>query len=202
VIGKDGLRGVVLEEHPTGVNGRHVLVQFEDGRRVLVPKEALVQKDGTFHLSLGIEDLDRVEVQRTGESLVLPVVHEELELEKRTVETGGVRVRKIVHEREETVETPVLREEVHVERVAVNRMIDSPVGIRHEGDTLIVPVLEEVLVVEKRLMLKEELRITKKRLTEAKPQHFTLRTEEAVVEPLQPERPVTRAGAEGGKSKT
>jgi len=202
VIGKDGLRGVVLEEHPAGGNGRHVLVQFDDGRRAMVPRDALVQKDGTFHLSVGADELDRIQIERPDEPIVLPVVQEELEVEKRSVETGGVRVRTVVHEREETVDTPVLREEVHVERVAVNRMIESPVGIRHEGDTLVVPVLEEVLVVEKRLMLKEELRITKKRLSESQPQHFTLRSEEAVVEPLQPERPATSAGSEGVKSKT
>ena len=53
--------------------------------------------------------------------------------------------------------------------------------MRSEEDTLIIPVLEEVLVVEKRLLLKEEVRITKREETHT-PQRVTLRREEAAVE--------------------
>jgi stress response protein YsnF len=81
-------------------------------------------------------------------------------------------------------------------------MIDGPVGIRQEGDTMIVPILEEVLVVEKRLMLKEELRITTMRRTASEPQHFTLRSEEAIVERLEPNRPDANADPDEGNSKS
>ena len=107
---------------------------------------------------------------------------EELEVGKRTVETGRVQISKRVHEREEVVDVPLLREEVEIQRVAVNRVVEGPVAIRQEGDTTIVPVVEEVLVVEKRLMLKEELRITKRRVEEHRPQRVTLRSEDATVE--------------------
>jgi stress response protein YsnF len=56
------------------------------------------------------------------------------------------------------------------------------VPVRHVGNTMIISLLEEVLVVEKRLMLKEELHITKGEVETYKPQRVTLRTEEAVVE--------------------
>ena len=54
-------------------------------------------------------------------------------------------------------------------------MIDAnkniPVGLqvdamRQEDNTAIVPIVEEVLVVERRLMLKEEVRITSVRTTD------------------------------------
>ena len=61
--------------------------------------------------------------------------------------------------------------------------------MRQEGDTLIVPVLEEVLVVEKRLLLKEEVRITRTRTEVHSPQAVTLRSEEAVIEEIAPENP-------------
>ena len=89
-------------------------------------------------------------------------------------------------------EASAVAEEVEVERVPVNRLVEGPVAVRQEGDTTIVPLVEEILVVEKRLMLKEELRITKRRVEEHAPQRITLRTEEATVERIgTQERPET-----------
>jgi len=87
-----------------------------------------------------------------------------------------------VHEREEIVDEPLIREEVQIKRVPVNRVVDGPVPVKHIGNTMIISLLEEVLVVEKRLMLKEELHITKGEVETYKPQRVTLRSEEAVVE--------------------
>jgi uncharacterized protein (TIGR02271 family) len=98
------------------------------------------------------------------------------------VETGHVRIRKVVHEREETIDPPLLHDEVVVERIPVNRVVEAPIAVRSEDDTLVIPLLEEVLVVEKRLLLREEVRITKRRVETHRPQRVTLRREEAVVE--------------------
>jgi uncharacterized protein (TIGR02271 family) len=120
------------------------------------------------------------------EQTVIPVVEEELDVRKRRVETGsGARVVKTVQAREEVVDEPVTREEVSVERVAVNRAVDGPVAVRYEGDTMIVPVLEEVLVVEKRLMLKEEIRITRRKTEFSEPQRVLVRSEHAAVERIE-----------------
>jgi uncharacterized protein (TIGR02271 family) len=129
---------------------------------------------------------DEKTVLREDEKIVVPVIEEHLEVHKRELETGGVRIRKVVNEREEVVDVPLLREEIEIERVAVNRIVDGKVEVRYEGDTMIVPVLEEVLVTEKRLMLKEELRVTRKRRSERSPQSVTLRSEEVVVERIEP----------------
>jgi uncharacterized protein (TIGR02271 family) len=117
---------------------------------------------------------------------VIPVVEEILEVRRHRVETGKVRITKVVHERDEEVSTPRVREEVTIERVTLNRLVDAPVATRQEGDTLIIPVLEEVVVMEKRLMVKEELRITKRRIEEQASQRVTLRREEVMVERLDP----------------
>jgi uncharacterized protein (TIGR02271 family) len=79
-----------------------------------------------------------------------------------------------------------LHDEVVVERVPINRVVEGPVSVRSEEDTLVIPLLEEVLVVEKRLLLKEEIRITKQRVETHAPQRVTLRREEAVVERINP----------------
>jgi uncharacterized protein (TIGR02271 family) len=112
------------------------------------------------------------------------VLQEVLDVHTRRVETGRVRLHKTVHEREEIVDPPLLRDEVVIERVPINRVIEGPIGMRSEEDTLIIPVLEEVLVIEKRVLLKEEIHITTRRLETHTPQRVILRREEAVLERL------------------
>jgi uncharacterized protein (TIGR02271 family) len=116
--------------------------------------------------------------------LVLPVIVEELDVHKRRVETGTVRITKIVQEREVLVDEPLWRDEVDITRVPVQRVVDGPIPVRYEGDTMIVSLLEEVLVVEKRLLLTEELYIRTQRVETHHPQRVTLRSEEARVERL------------------
>lgn len=116
------------------------------------------------------------------DDLRIPIMEEQAIVKTRQVERGGVRVHKRVYEREEVVEQPAFHEEVNVERVPVNQYVDFVPEPRQEGDTLIIPLLEEVLVVEKRLVVKEELRITKRRTEETQQTRVTLRQEEAVIE--------------------
>lgn len=117
------------------------------------------------------------------EGTVIPVMEERLDVHKRRVETdAGVRVSKTVDAREEMVDVPLAKENVEVERITVNQPVDGPVAVRHEGDTMIIPIVEEVLFVEKRLMLKEEIRVTRSRQNVREPQRVTLRSEHASVE--------------------
>jgi len=130
----------------------------------------------------------RAEEIRAGETVVIPIVEEMLAVEKLAVVTGGVRLTKRVTEREEVFDEALLRESVTVERVPINQIVAVAPPSRQEGDTLIVPVLEEVLVTEKRLMLKEEVRITRTQKTVHDPQTVTVRSEEAVLENIIPEQ--------------
>ncbi|BDI31538.1 hypothetical protein CCAX7_35890 [Capsulimonas corticalis] len=95
--------------------------------------------------------------------IVVPIVEETVDVRKRIVETGKVRIAKTVTEREEVVDIPFLRTEVEVRHVLIDRFVDAAPPIRHEGDVMIIPVMEEVLVVEKRLKLKEEIHIAQHR---------------------------------------
>lgn len=113
---------------------------------------------------------------------VVPLVDEQATVHKRTVETGRVRVRTIVDEHQALVQEDLLRDEVRVERVPVDREIEVVPDIRYEGETIIIPVVEEVLVVEKRLVLKEELHIHRHAHLEHVEQPVTLRSTHAVVE--------------------
>ncbi len=114
--------------------------------------------------------------------LTIPVLEERLQVGKELVETGRVRLEKKVHEREEMVEMPLTHDEVSVERVAVNRYVESPPPVRYEGDTTVIPVLKEV--IEKRLVLVEELRVTRHQVQTHDSRQVTLRSETIEVQRL------------------
>jgi uncharacterized protein (TIGR02271 family) len=126
------------------------------------------------------------DTEREQEEIVLPVMEETVAIHKREIESGRVRIEKTVHERDVLVDEALMREQVDVERVAINRYVDSPPAVRHEGDTMIVPVVEEVLVIEKRLVLREELRVTRRREEVSAQQTVPLRREEVTVERIVP----------------
>jgi uncharacterized protein (TIGR02271 family) len=191
VIDKNGVQGAIAQAEPLSSDGEsQMLVRFENGRQVVVPREMLIRhEDGRYHLAVSIEELiagqeggKRKEILQNVsasdvQELVIPVVDEELRVQKQVQHTGVVEIRKTVHERTEVVDQPLQAEEVEVERIPVNRIVDGPLQIRHEGNTLIVPLLEEVLVVEKRLLLREEVHIKKLRKEVHEPQEVLLREE-------------------------
>ena len=102
-----------------------------------------------------------------------------------------MRFRTEVTERTQTIDEPLLRTEVSTRRVEVNQFVDTPPAVRYEGDTMIVPILEEVLVVEKRLRVKEEVYITSIQTEHRAPQTVTLRAETLTEERLPAENPVS-----------
>jgi len=113
----------------------------------------------------------------------LPVLEEEAVLTKEVVATGRVRVATHTRQVEETAAATLAGEAVEVTRVPVGRPVEGDLPqMRTEGDTTIVPVFEEVLVVEKRLMLKEELHIRRRPTVERVEVPVQLRKQEAIVE--------------------
>jgi stress response protein YsnF len=89
----------------------------------------------------------------TASEEVIPLVEETATVGKRQVVTGRVRVQTVTETVEELAHADVQRETVEVTRVPFDKVVETAPEIRTEGDVTIVPVLEEVLVVEKRLML-------------------------------------------------
>lgn len=133
------------------------------------------------------------ELLTPGEEVVLPVAAESLHVDTRLRESGRVLVRKQVHERSEVVDMPLLRQDVVIERVAIGRVVEVAPEIRHEGDVMIVPLVEEILVVEKRILLREELHVRHVTSDYRDPREFVLRSEEITVERL-PARPAPAEG--------
>lgn len=214
VAGPDGHLGTVEDViyENTGEPAR-VMIRREDGQTMVLQPGAYHVAGGSVNLGTGAsgfetqriepvglaqtggEDLYRtqrmgqaggVETREvtSGEGMVIPVVREEVQVGRRSIERGGVRVHKRVEEREQVVEQPAFREEVTVERIPLGQPLEHEIGSRQEGDTLVIPVLEEMLVVEKRLVLKEEIRITKRRIDETEQARIVLREEHVDIEDL------------------
>jgi stress response protein YsnF len=121
------------------------------------------------------------DAERDPERVVIPLLAEEAVVSRRVVTGSTVRVATVTHERERLIDEALTRERVEVERVPIGRTIDAVPPVREEGDTMIMPVVEEVVVVERRLILKEEVRIRRVRSTEHHRETVMLRTQEAVI---------------------
>ena len=119
--------------------------------------------------------------QITDEKLVIPVIQEQISVGKEIIETGKVRISKRISEREEIVDVPLFREEVRVERVPVNLFVETMPEVRRDGDTMIIPVVEEQIVVQKKLLLVEELRVRKELVEHHQPQSVNVRKEEVEI---------------------
>lgn len=174
-----------------------ILIRFGNGQAVQVPHALLHRReDGSYYLPLSLRELQDGTVtlgeisshtaassaEDQGEVMaVIPVVAEEARITKREIETGRVRIRKTVQSDEQVVDVPLLRDQVHVERVPVGRYLEQPLEARYEGDTLVIPVMEEVLVVQKRLRLREEIRVTTVRERVRHQESVTLQREQVTI---------------------
>jgi hypothetical protein len=188
VTDRNGVRGTLLTTSRFLDDNPQRLIRLEDGRELLVPKQLLrPQDDGSFMLTAPIADLmgeppvrDDKPVQ--GDQFIVPVMQKELDVETRTVESGRIRVNKRVETTESVIDEPLLVQSYDIQRTAVNRIVEDVPAPRYDGDTLVLPILEEVLVVEKRLILREEVRITPKREQVRDPQTHSVRREHVEVE--------------------
>ncbi|OGB24589.1 MAG: hypothetical protein A3I66_13970 [Burkholderiales bacterium RIFCSPLOWO2_02_FULL_57_36] len=183
VIDVDGQAAEIIlfnekEPNPT------VAVQLEHGPEIVFPLNLLSMQDNNeYRLPFSFAALQNQATD--SKQVVFPVVEEQLQVDKRLVDTGkGIRVRKTVSEHEQVVDQPVLQDELIVEHVPVGRMVAaSQLPTTHyDGDTLVVPIFEEVLVVEKQVRLKEEVRITRRKREKHAPQTVYLKSEQVSVE--------------------
>jgi len=120
------------------------------------------------------------------EPTVVPVTEETIEVKKAERVAGRVRVSVHTETVREMVEETLRSSSAAIERVAVGREIAEVPQIREEDGVLIIPVVEEVLVVERRLLLKEEIRLRQTELEETIRQPVERRVQRAEVERLPP----------------
>ncbi|HSI32816.1 MAG: YsnF/AvaK domain-containing protein [Phycisphaerae bacterium] len=194
VLGPDGLRATLLSATPLGPDAE---IQLDTGERLRVPAAMLSgQPDGCYRLALTRSQLSALtllnsdkNVAQVTQSVTLPVVEEQITVDKRQVETGRLAVRITPQVRREVIDVPVTEQTLEVERVPVGRFVPATEPPREEGDVTIVPVYEEVVVVERRIMLKEEIRIRRRKTQRHERHEIELRSEEAQVVRTNPDAP-------------
>jgi uncharacterized protein (TIGR02271 family) len=113
--------------------------------------------------------------------IVIPLLAEEVSVAKRQIVTGRVEVATLCREREGLVDELLSHEDVEIERTPVGKTVEQAPRIREEGDTIIIPVVEEILVVERRLLLKEEVRVRRVRRAERHRERVNVRRQDVVV---------------------
>lgn len=116
-----------------------------------------------------------------GAETIIPLAAEEIAVAKQVVETSRVQVARVTHEREQLIDETLARETAEISRTALGQYVESMPPIREENGVIIIPIVEELLVVERRLFLKEEVRIRRVRTTERHQESVTVRYQEAVV---------------------
>ena len=132
---------------------------------------------------------DSFKTPASGTENTLPLIEETAQIELVEVDKGGWRITKKVHVTDQLIDEELRNFQVHVERRPMGTQlkgteIPQP---RYEGNTLVIPVVEEVLVTEKRLMLVEEVHITGVHGTHHQPQRVSLRKDAVSIERLAPQ---------------
>ena len=174
--------GAVARICPEVVDGEYILIEPENGARLLVPRGDLRKSaDGRFSVAYGFDELANRLPSEAAE-FAIPVIRERPVISRKLVDSHVVRIRKEVSEFEESHDIELQDETVEVSHVPMNEIVSTAPSIRVEGDTNIIPIVEEVLVVEKRLRIKEELRVRRVQSVRTEPVSATLKREDITIE--------------------
>jgi uncharacterized protein (TIGR02271 family) len=183
ILDQDEVEGVTQQDELLDRAKTHVRVRLPDQTDLLVAKTLLSDGDGRrYRLPLRFAELSEAARDEARGAVVIPVIEETLTVDKITLTTGTVKVTKLIEDREVAITEMFAQDDVEVERVRVDREVDGPVAVRYDGDTIIIPLLEEVVVVEKRLRLREEVHIRRRRTSRTIDTPITLRHEDVRVE--------------------
>ena len=116
----------------------------------------------------------------------IPLHAEDLTVSKLQVAGDIVQVRTVTREHETFVDETLNHERVQIERIPIGRQVEAIPPVRQEGDTTILSVVEETLVIERRLILKEEVHIRRLHVSERHQEAVVLRKQEAVITRIEP----------------
>ena len=125
--------------------------------------------------------------ERQPEDLRIPLHVEEVSVSRREIKKANVQIALITEAREQLIDEELTHVRVEIERVPIDRTVDVAPPIRQEGDITIIPVVEEIVVVERRLVLKEEVRVRRMSKKEQHQETVVLRQQEALVTREEPD---------------
>ena len=126
---------------------------------------------------------------------IVPLVAETAAVSKRFRTTGRVRVKVRTETERRMLIEELAGQEIEIERVPRNELIEAIPEVRTENGTTIIPLVEEQLVVEKRLVLVEEVRLHRVHTKQTVSVPVDLRAQRADVEHIevQPQERLSRS---------
>jgi uncharacterized protein (TIGR02271 family) len=172
-------------DHITDVSGgtiRYALTDFLRGRAPEEAKGAAVSTAAAPAMATAAAAARRSEKTTNGDEIRIPLMREEIGIEKVARESGHVRIHKTVRTEEKRFSVPVTREEVVIEHVAVGRDAGPSSEAGFKEDTVDVPLYEEEVRVSKRPILEEEVVVRTVARSVEREGSAMLRHEEAEVE--------------------
>ncbi len=115
------------------------------------------------------------EILNLGEGeYIIPVIQEQLIVGTERIQTGKMTIHKRVVKEDVTVNEPMVYERYEIRHVPVNKISTAYPKAHHTEDTTIIPVVKEILVIEKRYQVVEEIHVTKVRGVTPHMQEITL----------------------------
>ena len=136
-------------------------IRLDNGQEITVPSAALkVQPDGSFRLLEHRPATPAAPAAAASASAAAPALAPAPPPE---VTPALNEESPEVLEPEQLRNAGFFQDDYDIEHVPVGRIIDAPVAQRQEGETLVLPVVEEVLVYRRKLYLREEIRITRRK---------------------------------------
>ena len=121
------------------------------------------------------------EDRRTAEEII-PVIQEDVVIGTERATTGTVRVRTVIDQAEHAIDQPVTITDVEVKRVPVDLWTHEPIADRVEGDTRIISIHREEVIVQRRLHVVEEVHVTLRRREERHREIVRTRQTQVVVD--------------------
>ena len=118
----------------------------------------------------------------SSETLRIPVIEEQVQIEKQLTEKDRVRIIKRIKEEKIPIDVSEFNERIEIKRVPLNQYVEELPAVRHEGHTMIIPVVHEEVVITKRYLLVEELQVTKFREETQRTEEVDIRLEEIKIE--------------------
>jgi len=106
---------------------------------------------------------------------------EDLQITRERIAGDTVRVRTVTSQHDRLVEEQLVHERIEIVRVPIGRVVDTVPDVRQDGDVTILPVVEEEIIVQKRLILKEEVHLRRVSVAEVHRETVILREQEAVI---------------------
>ena len=190
----NGLKGTVLRTSRLLDKREFNTVKLSNGKQITVPSSNLeLQDDGNFYLR---EEQPRAmaqpesvpqpdSVQRSSERHVAPERHSDVDSSPSKQHQANIDA-PVSGENYADPGTSLFKEDVDLERVPINRVLEAPADVRIENGVTIIPVMEEIMIVTKQLVLKEEIRITRCREQSHYHETVSLRAEEVEVRRSEP----------------